>query len=297
MEKQQKFPHNQKNGGLAFSAMIVIYLFLILFLSPVVEVIFEKDSTAYVLASSTFSILSMLAVILIKIVADKGCEKKPLFSFNAFKWQYSILAVCLCLGMLFGLGFLNQVVANVLTGLKLNVSNGTTFVIDTPIKFVAFIFFIAVLPAVVEEMFFRGILLNSLKDSKPVQAVLTVAFCFSLYHCSATQFVYQFIFGALLCLIAIGAKSIIPCIIAHFLNNFIILLFEYVKFNVNLLNPLIIACGCAVLAVSVVLIITALKKLNQKSGCESVKTFYLPYGVLGLGACVALLIGSLFVVG
>jgi len=32
MNREEKFPLNQKNGGLAFSAMIVIYLFIILFL-------------------------------------------------------------------------------------------------------------------------------------------------------------------------------------------------------------------------------------------------------------------------
>lgn len=297
MNREEKFPLNQKNGGLAFSAMIVIYLFIILFLSPLVDVLFLKNSTAYVLVGSTFSIIAMAIVILVKAISDKNQIEKPVFNLNVFKWQYLIIAILLCGGMLFGLGFLNQLVANLLVLLGANVNNGANYVIDTPLKFIAFSFFIAVLPAVFEEIFFRSLLLTSLKKAKPITAVITVALCFALYHATATQFVYQFIFGALLCVLAIISKSVIPCIIAHFLNNFIIILFEYLKIKINLFNPLIIAVGCITLLIAVAFIIFTLKKQGVKNSGESVKAFYFPYGVLGLGACLALIIGSLFIGG
>ncbi|MGN1052451.1 MAG: lysostaphin resistance A-like protein, partial [Candidatus Scatosoma sp.] len=77
----------------------------------------------------------------------------------------------------------------------------------------------AVLPAFLEELFFRGILLDGMKNFGTVAAVFYGAALFSLYHQSPAQTVYQFICGACFALIALRSGSILPTMVSHFINN------------------------------------------------------------------------------
>ena len=81
----------------------------------------------------------------------------------------------------------------------------------------------AALPACMEELFFRGILLDGMKKFGAVAAVFYGAALFALYHQSPAQTAYQFICGACFALIAIRSGSILPTVAAHFFNNALII--------------------------------------------------------------------------
>ncbi len=87
--------------------------------------------------------------------------------------------------------------------------------------------FIAVIPAIVEEFLFRGLMLKGAESFGKLQAVFVSALAFSLYHMSPSQTAYQFVIGVLYGFIAITSESIIPTVILHFLNNFIIIFLYY----------------------------------------------------------------------
>ena len=89
--------------------------------------------------------------------------------------------------------------------------------------FVGVLFVIAVLPAVFEELFFRGVLLNGLKSFGETGAILLCGALFSLYHQNPAQTISQFCCGAAYAWIALRAGSILPTIVAHFINNAAIL--------------------------------------------------------------------------
>ena len=59
---------------------------------------------------------------------------------------------------------------------------------------------------------------------------LISALVFSLYHVNLYQFIYQFIYGFVLTYLAIKSKSVLPCILSHFINNFLVITFLY--FNI-----------------------------------------------------------------
>ena len=91
--------------------------------------------------------------------------------------------------------------------------------------FVGVLFAIAVLPALFEEILFRGILLDGLKESfNERAAVLICGFLFALYHQNPAQTIYQFCCGAAFALVAIRAGSVLPTVLSHFLNNAFILI-------------------------------------------------------------------------
>lgn len=79
---------------------------------------------------------------------------------------------------------------------------------------------LALLPAVCEEIVFRGALARGLATRLPTWgAALVSAAVFSAYHLSPVQAVPTFTLGALLAVIAIRGGSIVPTMIAHAINN------------------------------------------------------------------------------
>jgi membrane protease YdiL (CAAX protease family) len=86
--------------------------------------------------------------------------------------------------------------------------------------YVATIAAIALLPALAEEIVFRGVLARSLANHKrlPVAVVLSSA-VFGIYHVMPAQAVATFMLGCLLALLTLRARSIVPAVVAHFLNN------------------------------------------------------------------------------
>lgn len=79
---------------------------------------------------------------------------------------------------------------------------------------------IAVLPALAEEIVFRGVLARSLANQKRLPiAILVSSAVFGIYHIMPAQVVATFLLGCLLSLLTLRARSIVPAVVAHFLNN------------------------------------------------------------------------------
>ena len=77
-----------------------------------------------------------------------------------------------------------------------------------------------VLPAVGEEILFRGGVSRGLKRKNYVFGMVMTGFLFSIFHGNATQTVHQFLFGMVLTFIYFTTGSLLASIIAHFINNF-----------------------------------------------------------------------------
>ncbi len=109
------------------------------------------------------------------------------------------------------------------------------------------IIIIAFFPAVFEEVFFRGALQNNLTKwwGKPILAITVTALLFSLIHLSIYLFISRFVLGFVLGLLFYHSKNIWINIIAHFLNNAIVLtqIFwvskQHKKVNLEDLDPTI----------------------------------------------------------
>ena len=85
------------------------------------------------------------------------------------------------------------------------------------------------IPAIVEELFFRGVIQNYLKDlckNTFVAILLTSAF-FSLMHFEIFAFLPRFFLSILLGYLFVCSKNLIIPIICHFINNFTVCLFYF----------------------------------------------------------------------
>jgi len=82
------------------------------------------------------------------------------------------------------------------------------------------ILLIAFIPAVCEELLFRGFLLSGLRGSMGRwKAVLISAAVFGVFHVYFLRFPITFGLGIILALLAWNARSILPAIVAHALHN------------------------------------------------------------------------------
>jgi len=78
----------------------------------------------------------------------------------------------------------------------------------------------ALLPAVCEEILFRGVLARSLGRRLPIAVAAAIsAAVFAGYHLSLVQALPTFTLGLVLALIAIRADSVVPAMVAHAINN------------------------------------------------------------------------------
>ncbi len=83
------------------------------------------------------------------------------------------------------------------------------------------IFAVALIPAFVEELYFRGALQKTVKDwsGKPVLAIVITAIIFSAFHFSYYGFLSRMLLGILLGFIYEYGGSIWLSILLHFINN------------------------------------------------------------------------------
>ncbi|HEY8443585.1 MAG TPA: CPBP family intramembrane glutamic endopeptidase [Clostridia bacterium] len=104
--------------------------------------------------------------------------------------------------------------------------------IRAPGGFILALFLVCALPAICEELIFRGIVLQGLASRyKPFTAILLSALAFSLTHMSPAQTAHQFVLGVALGYIVLATKSIWSGILLHFCNNLWALIIELAPSN------------------------------------------------------------------
>ncbi len=92
----------------------------------------------------------------------------------------------------------------------------------------------AITPAIVEEVFFRGALLTIFSEKKNrILAIWLVAIVFSLIHFQMYGFLPRMIYGAILGYLAVWSGSLWLPIFVHFLQNGSVVIFSYLKSNTN----------------------------------------------------------------
>jgi membrane protease YdiL (CAAX protease family) len=81
-------------------------------------------------------------------------------------------------------------------------------------------FLVAVVPPVIEETAFRGVIFGLLDRSlRTVEAILISSIAFGLLHLSAHSLITHVPLGLYLCWLRHRSRSIYPAIFAHFLHN------------------------------------------------------------------------------
>jgi membrane protease YdiL (CAAX protease family) len=90
------------------------------------------------------------------------------------------------------------------------------------------ILLVAVQPAIVEEIAFRGVILGGLRHVlSPVEAIVVSAAMFMIIHLSVPSFPHLFLMGLALAWLRVQSGSLYPGMLLHFLHNLYCVLWEY----------------------------------------------------------------------
>ena len=154
-------------------------------------------------------------------------DKQPMLT-NPTKPTIKYVGYCILIGVasLFLLsGILNyfQLMLD-----KLNYSVSTlSYEINSPLTYIISLISLAVLPAVCEELLFRGIITTSLKQKGETFAIFMSSAMFAIFHFSPSQLIYPFCFGLILSIVYLRTRNIIFPILLHFINNALTVSIQY----------------------------------------------------------------------
>lgn len=126
-----------------------------------------------------------------------------------------VFAGCFCINLL-----LSNVLSAFMKESAENLQTAFDYLLEQP--FVLIVFVMSVMPAVGEELMFRGFTFGTLKEkNKPVVAMLITSIIFGCYHFSLVKLIPTGFLGFLLAMLVYRTGSIFTGMLMHFLNNFV----------------------------------------------------------------------------
>ena len=178
------------------------------------------NSTSY-LMTSVVSVLSFLvAAIVLWILLRLG--KKQNYQPTYWRWNITPYAPFLIMATVSANFAMSEINALLISLLSPNVSMDIMMTGGVTVNVMEiFMLFVstAVIPAIVEEIMFRGIILTNLIPYGRGTAIICSAFLFGLMHMNPSQFFYTTLMGIFLGYIYVRTRSIWICVLIHFVNN------------------------------------------------------------------------------
>lgn len=92
------------------------------------------------------------------------------------------------------------------------------------------ILLLAILPAIGEEILFRGFVARSFKAKSYMFAVILSGFFFAIFHGSPVQLVHQMLLGMVLAFVYFASGSIYIAVGVHFLNNLLAISMQHIEY-------------------------------------------------------------------
>ncbi len=199
---------NVTKANVLFTATVLVYLILVYTIRLIPAGTFSMNFLL-IMPEIILLLPSILYMAFMRddTVSDCGVAKiSPLTTFFTVLFAFCIIPL---------VSFINMISS-------LFVENGVSETLTRTVEsnsLIVNLLLIALLPAVVEEIIFRGLIFNGYKKRNPFKAALLSAFLFGLIHMNINQFSYAFVIGILFALLTYVTGSVIPSIIAHFIVN------------------------------------------------------------------------------
>lgn len=205
--------------GFYFVASVVISIFLMV-----------NDTRLPYWVSCILSELLLIIPAIVYVAVNK-IDVLACIPYRKLKWQDALLS------LLAGYLFVPVILAiNSVTSLFMNNYVQESAVEFTTYPFIIQVLLIAVLPALIEEFVFRGIIYHSYRKNGLVGAMLFSAIAFGVVHMNLNQFFYAVFMGLFFAKMVEVTGSMWSSILAHFaINTFSISVVQIMKMSgVNL---------------------------------------------------------------
>jgi membrane protease YdiL (CAAX protease family) len=241
--------------GVEYALSIILALIVIIYLlvsktinfssydftDPTMATKFVNDVLAYFtgdgLISSLINMFLYLGIFSLPILFYKIFSHRKFTELFPLKYQYTdesegqnkkrytkdfsdfVPALFICMAASLIGAMFSSIIESLINGIHLQ-SRPLPFTAPTDVTgFIVFFLSIAILPAILEEFMFRGIILQSLRKYGDGLAILISAALFGLMHGNITQIPYAFIIGLIIGYFVVKQGSLWIGIFIHFFNN------------------------------------------------------------------------------
>ena len=208
---------------LVFFGMINILSTAAITVGAVWETLFGESAVSYTI-TEILSMLAYIAGFLVPALLLKRWLKGGVTEYQPMlmRWhvtKYAPLLIVAAIAMNFAIAYMNNYLVVLLLPSQTMDMSMLTETVTEPYQIVLMFISIAVIPAVVEEILFRGVILTNLMPYGRGVAILGSAILFGLMHGNILQFLYTTLMGVTLGFIYVKTKSIWCGILIHFFNN------------------------------------------------------------------------------
>ena len=175
----------------------------------------------------------LLPLLILRFVPDRE-GKRARFRFKGYRRQTIWLVLWMALTTALLAAFANGGVALLLGGKSESIS---TVMEQYRIEgFWQSVLVIVVLPAVVEELFFRGVMFSALERCGTWPALLLTSAAFAMIHGDLYNFAGPFLAGLLYGYLVYTLDSVLPAVFAHLVNNGVTLFLHHMADTITSLD-------------------------------------------------------------
>lgn len=190
------------------------------------------NNTAFLAFYSFVYVFSLLVpAIIVSFLFNKRFI--PFAPAKPVSFGFAFWSVIGAAGMCMFSNILNGIVQSFFQQMGADIPDAPQLMVNTPTSLILNLFTIAVLPALLEEMIYRGYILRTLRPYGDGFAVLISAMLFSLMHGNLRQIPFAFIVGLFLGFLYVQTNNIWIPIVVHFINNGISVAMEYLSLSLS----------------------------------------------------------------
>lgn len=201
--------------------------------------------------------LAQIGFLIVYFVYNRDINYKVASKINFnIGWKNAALCVLIAVIGVFGINPLISSIDGFLVDIGYNLTGSLPLPMDNFGWLILNIILLAGVPAILEELIFRGVILNGYKKLGAVPAMVITSLLFALIHGSVQQFVFPFLFGLILSFAALKTGTVLAPIIIHFVNNALVVILNYVNFSFEIAIPTwaLLLIGLATTAAAFVII-------------------------------------------
>lgn len=238
-QKLYRKNYNDSDSGKIFLICLIAPILLALLFSIIasslaqsqevkVEVI--TSNLSYIIPYTVCNFLLYIAIFFVynKISKIEFSAIKPNFKM---KWHTYLIVIAIGVVSLFGIQYFISAIDNLLEVVGYPLQQGLSVINPTSWgSYFLAILILAIMPAIGEELLFRGMILHGLRSRfNDVISVVLSALMFALMHTNLQQLVYPFLLGLIMGWIVLRTGSLVSSIIVHFVNNFLVVTFSFIQ--------------------------------------------------------------------
>ena len=215
---EKKLHYSKYDAGLGFLGAIflpalfsLIYVVLVTIICSFIGVEYKSvnGSVAYIIPALILSPLCFFLTFIFVTKMGKVNVKYALGFHNKISITNILVCVVISVICVFGIMHFVSLFDGVLSLIGFNGNYNMPLPLNNIWWLILNIILVALFPAVCEELVFRGIILNGLRDKGNIFAVFASAGLFMLVHCSVEQTIYPFVVGCVLGFVMLKTNNLI----------------------------------------------------------------------------------------